>query len=247
MQHERLPHRLGEPSKTERTRARSSGAAPHPSGTIGDFRRPLHRRDVAVGPGGAGIDTRAGTQELPFTGRRCGWRRHFTSPLIRQPPQLDDVVSRVFGVLSVATPDPLFGSSRSFDLAWSSRKPAEIARTLVYRRVHLFVAPSHDPSFPSDHATAAFALAVAVFAYHRRAGWLMIGVASVLAIARVAVGTHYPGDVVGGALLGTAVALLCVRVPYVRKLVHWSADRVGSVYENLSDRLLRRSPSSDLA
>jgi undecaprenyl-diphosphatase len=32
---------------------------------------------------------------------------------------------------------------------------------------HLFAAPSIDPSFPSDHAAAAFAIAIAVFAFSR--------------------------------------------------------------------------------
>ena len=125
---------------------------------------------------------------------------------------------------------------------WDRARPYE-----AHHGVHLFVAPSHDPSFPSDHATAAFALAVAVFAYHRRAGWLMLGMASVLAIGRVAVGTHYPSDVVGGAVLGTLVALLFVRVVAIRNVGHWLADRCGTLYEQLTDRLLRRSPSSDLA
>src|SRR5215218_5836963 len=67
---------------------------------------------------------------------------------------------------------------------------------------HLFVAPSHDPSFPSDHATAAFAIAVAILLRHRRAGWLALALATVLSIARVAVGTHYPTEVAAGALIG---------------------------------------------
>jgi undecaprenyl-diphosphatase len=125
---------------------------------------------------------------------------------------------------------------------WDRARPYE-----AHHGVHLFIAPSHDPSFPSDHATAAFALAVAVYAYHRRAGLLMLAMASVVALARVAVGTHYPSDVVGGAILGTAVALLCLYLPPVRRLARWSADRAGSLYEGVSDRVLRRSPSSGVA
>src|SRR3954466_894762 len=40
---------------------------------------------------------------------------------------------------------------------WDRARPYE-----AHSGVHLFVSPSLDPSFPSDHATAAFALAVAV-------------------------------------------------------------------------------------
>lgn len=72
---------------------------------------------------------------------------------------------------------------------------------------HLFISPSMDPSFPSDHATAAFAIAVAIFLRSRKLGLLALGMATVLAVGRVTVGTHYPGDVLGGAVLGSLCAL----------------------------------------
>jgi undecaprenyl-diphosphatase len=106
------------------------------------------------------------------------------------------------------------------------------------------LARSPDPSFPSDHATAAFALAVAVFMYHRRAGWLMLAMAAVVAVGRVAVGTHYPGDVLAGAMLGSAAALVVVLVPASRRAVDFLGDNVGELYERLSRRLL---PHSDVA
>src|SRR5215217_237836 len=51
---------------------------------------------------------------------------------------------------------------------------------------HLFIAPSHDPSFPSDHATVAFAIAVALLLRHRKAGLIALVMAAVLSVARVA-------------------------------------------------------------
>ena len=108
---------------------------------------------------------------------------------------------------------------------------------------HLFIAPSHDPSFPSDHATAAFAIAVALFLRNRKVGIVALLMATVLSIARVAVGTHYPGDVLGGALLGTAAALI-LWLPVVRARLNALADWVGGVYDTLADRLLRRAPQS---
>ena len=73
----------------------------------------------------------------------------------------------------------------------------------------LIVAPSADPSFPSDHATAAVAIAVA-FALNgmpRRARWF--GLAALLvSVSRVFIGTHYASDILGGALTGTAAAIL---------------------------------------
>ena len=72
----------------------------------------------------------------------------------------------------------------------------------------LLVAPSGEPSFPSDHAVAAFAIAFVVAVIGRRMGAVFLAAASVLALARVVAGLHYPGDVLGGALIGLASALL---------------------------------------
>jgi undecaprenyl-diphosphatase len=108
---------------------------------------------------------------------------------------------------------------------------------------HLFIAPSTDPSFPSDHATAAFAIAVSIWLRNRKAGWLALAMAVVLALARVAVGVHYPGDVLAGAAIGTACALL-LSLPPVRRPLHWLAGWASDVYERLLDRALRRRPAT---
>lgn len=97
---------------------------------------------------------------------------------------------------------------------------------------HLFIAPTPDPSFPSDHATAAFAIAVAIALRSRRAGILALAMATVVAVSRVAVGAHYPSDVIAGALLGSLSALL-LYLPAVRRPLHRLADAVGDIYERL--------------
>jgi undecaprenyl-diphosphatase len=66
--------------------------------------------------------------------------------------------------------------------------------------VHLFAAHAADPGFPSDHATAAFAIATAIVLRDRRWGAFALLLAVLLAFARVAMGVHYPSDVLAGAL-----------------------------------------------
>ena len=100
---------------------------------------------------------------------------------------------------------------------------------------HLLIARSHDASFPSDHATGGFALACGMFLYDRVAGTVLFVLAALLAFARVYVGTHYPGDVLGGAAIGIAVALL-LRTPPVRRQL----ERVAATCSRLWDRLRRR-------
>jgi undecaprenyl-diphosphatase len=102
---------------------------------------------------------------------------------------------------------------------------------------HLYIPPSTDPSFPSDHATAAFAIAVSIALRNRRIGWLALGMATLLSVARVAVGTHYPGDVLAGAALGTLAALF-FWIPAVRDPLHRLADWAAALYERIATRLL---------
>jgi undecaprenyl-diphosphatase len=72
---------------------------------------------------------------------------------------------------------------------------------------HLLVARSGDWSFPSDHATAAMAIAAAFMS--KRLPWRTFGF-SVCAVAicwsRIYVGTHYLTDVLGGAATGLIAA-----------------------------------------
>ncbi len=68
-------------------------------------------------------------------------------------------------------------------------------------------------SFPSNHATAAFAVAMAVFAYNRKAGIVLMVPALLTALSRVYVGVHYPLDIIAGGLLGIILAWAIIRCP----------------------------------
>jgi undecaprenyl-diphosphatase len=69
----------------------------------------------------------------------------------------------------------------------------------------LFYYPS-DSSFPSNSATVVFAVAVTVWLRNRSWGWPMLLLAVAFAYSRVYAGVHYPGDVLGGFVLGSVIA-----------------------------------------
>lgn len=66
------------------------------------------------------------------------------------------------------------------------------------------------PSFPSGHTTDAFAFAVAAGLVYSRWYILLPALfwATLVGISRMWLGVHYPSDVIAGAILGTACALL---------------------------------------
>ncbi|MBS0240135.1 MAG: phosphatase PAP2 family protein [Proteobacteria bacterium] len=79
---------------------------------------------------------------------------------------------------------------------------------------HLIISPSADWSFPSDHATATFAIATTFLlrGYTLRGLSLLLG-ALLVSFSRVYVGTHYFTDVVGGAMTGVFAAIF-IRATY---------------------------------
>ena len=92
--------------------------------------------------------------------------------------------------------------------------------------VHLFSGHTADPGFPSDHATAAFAIATAIVLRKRGAGIVALAAAAVLSLGRVAIGVHYPTDVLAGAALGAAAALALWAGP-IRARIDALADFLG--------------------
>jgi undecaprenyl-diphosphatase len=74
------------------------------------------------------------------------------------------------------------------------------------------IAIPHSDSFPSGHAATSFACATVLAALVPRAAPAFYVLALAIGYSRVYVGVHWPLDVVGGAVLGIATALLLLAV-----------------------------------
>ena len=70
------------------------------------------------------------------------------------------------------------------------------------------IAIPHSDSFPSGHTATSFACATVLAALVPRAAPALYVLALAIGYSRIYVGVHWPLDVVGGALLGVATALL---------------------------------------
>ncbi|MCR4334041.1 MAG: phosphatase PAP2 family protein [Patescibacteria group bacterium] len=95
---------------------------------------------------------------------------------------------------------------------------AEVIRLFIHRPRPFLAMPVHQLitdsawSFPSGHATFFFAMATAVYLYHKKWGAFFFVAAIFVTAGRVMAGVHYPSDIIGGALIGilTAYAVFAV-------------------------------------
>jgi undecaprenyl-diphosphatase len=87
----------------------------------------------------------------------------------------------------------------------------------------------HSSSFPAGHAATAFAGAMLLSYLLPRAAPLFVLLAAAIGFSRVYVGVHYPGDILGGALVGVlcgGVAILALKAARARRQTFRSVLRL---------------------
>lgn len=75
----------------------------------------------------------------------------------------------------------------------------------------LFYQPT-DSSLPSNSVAVAFTMVAAIMLANRRGGTVLLVMASLLSLARIYMGVHFPLDVIAGAALGTISGLFISRL-----------------------------------
>lgn len=103
-------------------------------------------------------------------------------------------------------------------LAWLGARVLQNAwpapRPFVLGLGHLWITHNASPSFPSTHASvaSAFGVLAAWRAPHPALRWLAPVLAGLVTWSRIAVGVHFPVDVLAGLCVGTGAALLVHRL-----------------------------------
>jgi undecaprenyl-diphosphatase len=99
-----------------------------------------------------------------------------------------------------------FGIAELIRFFWSRPRP------FIENNVNLLIEKASEPSFPSGHASACFALSYVVYHYNKKAGIVFFFASFLVSIARVFVGVHWPLDVLGGAAVGILAGWIVVKI-----------------------------------
>ena len=154
------------------------------------------------------------------------WRHHWLGSLFKAIETYGTILIAVaaFALWFFARP----GGDRKWKLAAGSALGAAALGIVINRIIaalyhrdrpfiahpsaHVFGPHKTDPSMPSDHATAALAIAVAVLLIDTGVGLVFLALAVLIAIGRVIIGEHYPGDVLVSTVVALVAAFVVVRL-----------------------------------
>jgi undecaprenyl-diphosphatase len=174
------------------------------------------------------------------------WRHHWLGSLFKAIETFGTILIAVaaFALWFFARP----GGDRKWKLAAGSALGAAALGIVINRVIaalyhrdrpfiahpsaHVFGPHKTDPSMPSDHATAALAIAVAVLLIDTGVGLVFLALAVLIAIGRVIIGEHYPGDVLVSTVVALVAAFVVVRLgrPVIAAIVR--------IVERVTDPLL---------
>lgn len=84
-----------------------------------------------------------------------------------------------------------------------TRRPRPFASD---QRIHAWVAPLDEFSFPSGHTLHAVAFSLVAMAHYPALGWVLVPFTASVAASRVVLGLHYPSDVLAATAIGSTLA-----------------------------------------
>jgi undecaprenyl-diphosphatase len=111
-------------------------------------------------------------------------------------------------------------------------------RPFVIGLGHTLIDHRPNSSFPSNHATVFLAYAASLAIYGRRTlAGCFAALGLVVAWSRIYLGIHYPGDMLGAAMVSVVAAVLSASV--MMRLGPMILERSEALYAGLTSRLAR--------
>lgn len=149
-------------------------------------------------------------------GARLGIRRYFAAV-----SRLGDGVFWYTLMAAMVAVDGLDGLAASAHLAITGVAALTLYKSLkrwtkrprpfaADRRIHAWVAPLDEFSFPSGHTLHAVGFTVVALAHYPGLAWLLVPFTASVAASRVVLGLHYPSDVLAATAIGGALASLSI-------------------------------------
>lgn len=159
--------------------------------------------------------------DLPST------RRYWQPRLTRQESRAQLIVFGLAGMAAYVTAR-LLAMAFDIDRPFATFLPVEEGVRGAFTDLRRF------GSFPSDHAALLGALPVALYFWSRPLALVWLALSVFLMIDRVAVGFHYPGDMLAGAILGAVFVGLALYLVQQRGRLYDTANAIASGF-NLSN------------
>ena len=158
------------------------------------------------------------------------WYLWFRAPASDDRTRAGILAGLLLGTVSIA-----LGRALALLLPFS---PRPMHQDVVPYRLPLGMEPtalSDWSSMPSDHAVFNVTLAVCLLLLHRRLGlWALVHVIVVICLPRIYLGLHWPSDILAGAAVGLALALVAQRpvtaLVLRSGLLRWAAAAPGAFH-----------------
>lgn len=103
-------------------------------------------------------------------------------------------------------------------------------RPFVTHHIQTLIPHAKDSSFPSDHSTGAFTIAISMWFRYKKIGISMFILALLTGFSRIWAGLHYPFDVLGSLMVAIVLSFVLVKISKLfDPIVNW----IISIYDSI--------------
>ena len=122
-------------------------------------------------------------------------------------PKKDRIKNRVMVLVSIAAAIIARFVVKGIILLFYNRPRPYVNLSSVHKLISMSASDNFQ-SFPSGHAIFFFALSAAIYSFNKKLGIFFLVCSTIMAIARIYVGVHWPSDILAGAILGIIVGAI---------------------------------------